>query len=239
MIRLSGERALKIARALVDDTSFAPEPNRATLRNICDPETGEILDSALITYFKSPHSFTGEDVVELSCHGSPVLLRHLLTSSSALMRARPVQASSTLRALSNGRLNWSPAEPYGLINAQTDAAVRQAARQPQRRLSARLQQSKRCCWRSSFLWNLRSNLSWDDLPEIARIILRAKLSGLLRQVELKLYFSCRAALERWFESRPRGSPNVGKSSIFNSLAALDRAIVTDIPGTTRDSLSEL
>ena len=69
VIRLSGESALALTRSLLADTSFNPEPNRVTLKAILDPDTREIIDQALVTYFKSPHSYTGEDVVELSCHG--------------------------------------------------------------------------------------------------------------------------------------------------------------------------
>jgi tRNA modification GTPase len=241
VIRLSGERALKIARALVDDTSFAPAPNRATLRNIRDPETGEILDSALITYFKSPHSFTGEDVVELSCHGSPVLLRHLIDLILSLDARAAGPGEFTLRALSNGCLNLSQAEAVrDLINAQTDAAARQAARQLKGELSARLQPMKEMLL--EIIVPLESSLEFveDDLPEIAADHLCAKLSDLLRQVEvLASTFRAGRLLKDGLKVTLAGRPNVGKSSIFNSLLLLDRAIVTDIPGTTRDSLSEL
>ena len=78
VIRLSGERALDYVRALLQDDHFSPEPNRVALRKIFDPHSHELLDRALITYFKAPHSFTGEDILELSCHGSPVLLLHIV-----------------------------------------------------------------------------------------------------------------------------------------------------------------
>ncbi len=77
-MRLSGTSALEISRRLVRDNNFQPEPNHTTLKKLYDPATGEVLDRVLLTYFKSPHSFTGEDVVEFSCHGSPILLRHLI-----------------------------------------------------------------------------------------------------------------------------------------------------------------
>ncbi len=78
VIRLSGPRALEISRLLIAERDFTPETKRASLKTLRDPDTREVLDQALITYFKAPHSFTGEDVIELSCHGSPVILRRLI-----------------------------------------------------------------------------------------------------------------------------------------------------------------
>ncbi|HEV2762158.1 MAG TPA: hypothetical protein VGV38_04110, partial [Pyrinomonadaceae bacterium] len=83
VIRLSGPRSLELARLLLRDTAFAPASHRATLKKLHDPETGELLDRALVTHFRAPHSFTGEDVFELSCHGSPALLLHV---TDALLR---------------------------------------------------------------------------------------------------------------------------------------------------------
>src|ERR1044071_2809981 len=78
VIRLSGSDSLAFARRLVASDAFDPAPNLLTLRNLIDPATSELLDQALICYFKAPHSFTGEDVVELHCHGSPILLRSII-----------------------------------------------------------------------------------------------------------------------------------------------------------------
>jgi tRNA modification GTPase len=130
VIRLSGQRSLEIARSLVRDQDFTPQSHRVVLKNLHDPCTGEVLDRALLTYFKSPHSFTGEDVVELSCHGSPVILRSLIDAILNLDARLAGPGEFTLRALSHGRLNLSQAEAIrDLINAQTKAAAQQATRQ--------------------------------------------------------------------------------------------------------------
>ncbi len=128
---MSGAGALALTRALLREEGFDPEPNRVVLKSIHDPESGAVIDRALVTYFRAPHSFTGEDVIELSCHGSPPLLLHII---DAILRrgARTADPGEfTLRALSNARLNLSQAEAVrDLIDARTFAGVRQAARQP-------------------------------------------------------------------------------------------------------------
>jgi tRNA modification GTPase len=240
VIRLSGTRALEITRALVQDNQFTPEPKHVTLKSLCDPQTGEVLDRALITYFKSPHSFTGEDVVELSCHGSPVLLRQLV-DAILVQNARPAGPGEfTLRALSHGRLNLSQAEAVrDIIDARTNAAARQAARQLKGELSSRLQPMKDSLL--DIIVPLESSLEFveDDLPEFSIRELSLQLSTLAEQIgALAATFRSGRLLKDGLKVALAGRPNVGKSSVFNSLLSNDRAIVTDLPGTTRDSLSE-
>lgn len=241
VIRLSGARSLHIASSLIGEESFTPEANLVTLKKLRDPKTKEVLDRALVTFFKAPHSFTGEDVIELSCHGSPVLLRHLVDIILSLDARAAEPGEFTLRALSNGRLNLSQAEAVrDLINAQTNAAIRQAARQLGGELSARLQPLKDALL--DIIVPLESALEFveDDLPEIAYDAVKGKLAGLIGEIEnLAATFHSGRLLRDGLRITLAGRPNVGKSSVFNKLVLADRAIVTDIPGTTRDSLSEL
>ncbi len=240
VIRLSGPDALTIARALSREEAFAPAPNRATLRRLYHPTSGELIDHALITYFRAPHSFTGEDVVELSCHGSPVLLRQLVDCALALDARAAGPGEFTLRALANGRINLSQAEAVrDLINAQTQAAAQQAARQLNGELSAQLQPVKDALIRA--IVQLESALEFveDDLPESDNRSLKSEVSNLKSQIAaLANTFRTGRLFRDGLRVALAGSPNAGKSSLFNALLNSERAIVTDVPGTTRDTLSE-
>ncbi len=125
VIRLSGSNSVEIVRKLVRNGNFSPKPRFASLQEIYDLETAEVLDKVLITYFQAPQSFTGEDVIEISCHGSPVILRQIIDFCLRL-NARIAEAGEfSLRALANGQMNLSQAEAIrDLIDSQTAAAAR-------------------------------------------------------------------------------------------------------------------
>lgn len=241
VIRLSGEGALALTRFLLSDQNFDPEPNRVTLKAIYDPDAREVIDRALVTFFKSPHSYTGEDVIELSCHGSPPLLLRVLDSLLYFGARTADPGEFTLRAVANGRLTLTQAEAVrDLIEAQTHTAVRQAARQLGGELSARLQPVKDGLL--EIIVPLESSLEFveDDLPaDLARDI-SEKLSLLSAKVdEMADSFRRGRLLKEGLRVALVGRPNVGKSSIFNSLLSSDRSIVTETPGTTRDTISEV
>jgi tRNA modification GTPase len=239
VVRLSGPQALDILRALIRDEFFTPEPNRITLKRVLR-ESGEVLDDALVSYFAGPHSFTGEDMVEISCHGSPVILRQLLDLILRLDARLAGPGEFTLRACRNGKMNLSQAEAIrDLINAQTDAAAVQAARQLNGELSTALKPAKQRL--IQIIVRLESALEFveDDLPPLQVEQMQEQLQEVLATVmAMAQTYAAGHLLREGLKVAIVGRPNVGKSSIFNGLLRLDRAIVTEFAGTTRDSISE-
>src|SRR5215207_10039610 len=237
VVRLSGPDAIAIAQRM---GLSEVEDRKATLATLTRAKDNEVLDQVLLTCFPAPRSLTGEHVVEVSCHGSPAVVRSIIDTTLGLGAVLAGPGEFTLRALSNGKINLAQAEAIrDLIAAQTEAAVKQASRQLNGELSNALGPFKEKLLEVIVLLESALEFVEEDIPAPRASEIENNLAVVSSGVEkLARSYSAGRLLQEGVRVAITGRPNVGKSSLFNSLIERERAIVTDIPGTTRDTLTE-
>lgn len=241
VIRVSGDEAISIANRIWKGKNLEQTPSHtAHLGVLVDPANGERLDEAVATVFRAPASFTGEDVVELSVHGSQWIQNELVNMliRNGCQLAEP--GEFTRRAFANGKLDLAEAEAVADVIAATSRASNRLAQQQMRgQFSAQLGTLHDSMLELASLLELELDFSEEDVEFADRRKLLDIAETTLRTVDsLAASFATGDAIRRGVPTAIVGAPNAGKSSVLNQLIGDDRAIVSDIPGTTRDTIED-
>ncbi|HVO99692.1 MAG TPA: tRNA uridine-5-carboxymethylaminomethyl(34) synthesis GTPase MnmE [Bryobacteraceae bacterium] len=235
IVRLSGSQSRAIAEKILSfRAGFEWRPWTAALAELSD------VDQVVVTFFAAPKSYTGEDVVEIACHGSPVVLRFALEKACEQGARLAEPGEFTLRAYINGRIDLPQAEAVrDLIDATTLYQARIAAQQTSGSVSRRIKPIKEKLLELIALLEAGIDFAEDDIDIAPASQIEASILPVLDAVKTLISsFAYGKLVHEGFTLAIVGRPNVGKSSLFNRLLEQDRAIVTDIPGTTRDLVSE-
>ena len=237
IVRLSGSEALSIAKQISKNEIL--KPRYAHLRELYDA-SGEPIDQAIVLYFQAPKSFTGEDVVEFQCHGGIVVAQMILRRALELGARLAEPGEFSKRAFLNGKIDLSEAEAIAkLIEAKSEDAAKILAKQLRGELGKFVEEVRERLIRILAYVEVNIDYAEEDLPKDLAWQMEAQLQEISAQLERIIASSKRrVGLLEGFKVAIIGKPNTGKSSLLNALLDYERAIVSDIAGTTRDTIEE-
>lgn len=240
VIRLSGNKSIQIVNELFPSKDLSVQPTHSLHVGFLKDE-GKVLDEVVVSLFKAPRSYTGEEVVELSCHGSPFIHQQVINACIAhgARLARP--GEFTQRAFLNGKLDLVQAEAVAdLIASNTDASHRTALNNIRGGFSKSLKDLREQLIRFSALIELELDFSQEDVEFADRSALMRLVEDAISQTGILLKsFQLGNVIRNGVTVAIIGKPNAGKSTLLNALLNEDRAIVSEIPGTTRDTIEEV
>ncbi len=237
IIRVSGDLALTLAKKVSQKSNIIPR--HAHLTSLYNKDH-HLIDHAILIYFKSPHSFTGEDIVEFQCHGGMIVAQEILETLLAYGAKLAQPGEFSKRAFLNGKIDLTKAEAIAkLIEAKSVDAAKILAKQLKGDLKEFIEQSREAMLKAMAYSEVMIDYAEEDIPEDILENILKQLDSLVVKIDKIVDASQRRkGLIEGFRVAIIGKPNVGKSSLLNGFLAHDRAIVSEIAGTTRDTIEE-